>query len=218
MDKRKGGPWVEREKEQILVTKAKAGNMDAFEALVKANEKIIYNIIYRIMNNQEDTYDISQETFIKAYTKINQFNEDSKFSTWLYRIATNTALDELRRRKGKETFSIDQTVQGKDRDMMPQHVDEGENIEEKVVDKEQEMIIEHALKELTKDHRAVLTLRDMQGLSYDEISQVLEITLGTVKSRISRARRDMKNILLQNKEPYASYFRHNDIRRDRDDL
>lgn len=206
------------EKEKSLVAKAKDGDMDAFEALVKANEKIIYNIVYRIMSNQEDTYDVSQETFIKAYIKLDQFNQESKFSTWLYRIATNTALDELRRRKGKETFSIDKTVHGKDNDIIPQHADEGEDIEKKIGEKEQVKIIEHGLKELSDDHRAVLTLRDMQGLSYEEISQVLKITLGTVKSRISRARRDMKNILLQDKEPYASYFRHNDIRRDKDDL
>ncbi len=206
------------EKEKVLVAKAKNGDIDAFESLVKANEKIIYNIVYRIMNNQEDTYDVSQETFIKAYTKLNQFNQESKFSTWLYRIATNTALDELRRRKGKETFSIDKMVDGKENDIMPQHADESEDVEKKIGDKEQVKIIEHGLKELSQDHRVVLTLRDMQGLSYEEISKVLQITLGTVKSRISRARRDMKNILMQDKEPYASYFRHSDIRRDQDDL
>lgn len=206
------------DKEKILVTKAKNGDMDAFEALVKANEKIIYNIIYRMMNNQEDTYDLAQETFIKAYTRLGQFNEESKFSTWLYRIATNTALDELRRRKGKETFSIDQTIDGKDNEIIPQHVDETENVEGELIDKEQVKIIEQGLTELNPDHRAVLTLRDMQGLSYGEIAKILGITLGTVKSRISRARREMRNILLQEKEPYQSYFRHNDIRRDKDEL
>lgn len=204
--------------EKMLVKKAKKGDIDAFEQLVTDNEKVIYNIIYRIMNNPEDTYDISQETFIKAYTKINQFNEESKFSTWLYRIATNTALDELRKRKGKETFSIDQTIEVNDNDIMPQHEDESENIEEKVEKKETAGIIEQALGELNEDHRVILTLRDIQELSYDEIAETLKITLGTVKSRISRARREMKNILMQDKEPYASYFRHNNRRRDRHEL
>ncbi len=209
---------VDTEKELELVRKAKNGDLAAFEELVTQNEKIIYNIIFRIMNNAEDTYDMSQETFIKAYTKLNQFNEESKFSTWLYRIATNTSLDELRRRRGKQTFSIDQTIPGKDSDMVPEHIDEDANIEEKIVEKEQTKIIQQALEELGEDHRIILTLRDIQGLAYDEISQVLEVTLGTVKSRISRARRELKNILLQDKEPYASYFRHNDIRRDKHEL
>ena len=204
--------------EKMLVRKAKKGDIDAFEQLVTANEKVIYNIVYRIMNNPEDTYDISQETFIKAYTKINQFNEESKFSTWLYRIATNTALDELRRRKGKETFSIDQTIEGNDNDIIPQHEDKSENIEETVEKKETAEIIEQALGELNEDHRVILTLRDMQELSYDEIAETLKITLGTVKSRISRARREMKNILMQDKEPYASYFRQSNRRRDGHEL
>ncbi len=209
---------MDKQIEKMLIKKAKKGDTDAFEQLVTANEKIIYNIIFRIMNNPEDTYDLSQETFIKAYTKIRQFNEKSKFSTWLYRIATNTALDELRKRKGKDTFSIDKTIDGEENDIAPQHADESENIEEKILGKETAEIIAQALGELNEDHRVILTLRDMQELSYDDISQVLKITLGTVKSRISRARREMKNILMQDKEPYASYFRQNDIRRDGHEL
>ncbi|HHX60300.1 MAG TPA: sigma-70 family RNA polymerase sigma factor [Epulopiscium sp.] len=209
---------MEIEQEKLLVEKAKNGDMDAFEQLVIANEKIVYNIIYRIVNNPEDTYDLSQETFIKAYTKLHQFNQESKFSTWLYRIATNTSLDELRRRKGKETFSMDQTMQGQENEMTTQYIDEDANVEEKILEKENADIIESALKELSEDHKVVLMLRDMQNLSYEEIAGILEITLGTVKSRISRARREMKNIIMQDKEPYASYFRQNDIRRDRHGL
>ena len=202
-----------RETEQSLVRKAKNGSIEAFEELVVEHEKIVYNIIYRIMRNPEDTYDLSQETFIKAYTKLKQFNEQSKFSTWLYRIATNTSLDELRRRRGKETVSTDKKIQGEESQIPPQHIDERENVEDQIIEKEKTKIIECALQELSEDHRVILILRDMQSLPYEEIAQVLEITPGTVKSRISRARTQMKNILLQNKEPYASYFRQNDIRR-----
>lgn len=200
--------------EKELVKKAKKGSMEAFEQLVIEHQTIVYNIIYRIMNNPEDTYDLSQETFIKAYSNINQFNEESKFSTWLYRIATNASLDELRRRKGKETFSINQEIKGEDSQIVPQYIDDNKDIEKEVLEKEQAEIIEHALQELSKNHRVALVLRDIQGLSYDEISDVLEISLGTVKSRISRARRDMKKVIMQDKEPYASYFRHKDRRRD----
>lgn len=206
---------MDAEKEQRIVLRAQKGNVKAFEKLVIEHEKIVYNIIYRIMNNSEDTYDLSQETFIKAYTNIKQFNGESKFSTWLYRIATNASLDELRKRKGKETFSMDQTIAGKDSDIIPEYEDESQDIEEKIMEKEQTYIIECALKELSETHRAVMVLREMQDLSYDEIAETLEITLGTVKSRISRARQEMKKIIMQNKEPYASYFRHKDIRGDK---
>lgn len=205
---------VDRRKEQRLVLQAQKGNVKAFEELVLEHQKIIYNIIYRIMNNPEDTYDLSQETFIKAYTNIKQYNKKSKFSTWLYRIATNASLDELRRRKGKQTFSTNQVVEGKDNEMILEYEDASENVEEKIVKQEKTDIVACALKELNKNHRTILVLREMQGLSYDEISQILDITLGTVKSRISRARQEMKAIIMQDKEPYASYFRHTDIRRD----
>mgnify|MGYP001038973868 FL=1 len=206
------------EKEKKLVGQAKKGNIKAFEQLVLEHEKIVYNIIYRIMDNEEDTYDLSQETFIKAYTKINQFNEESRFSTWLYRIATNTSLDELRKRKGKETYSIDKPIIGEDNDMLPEYIDENENVEKEIIGKEKNDVIECAFKELNKNNKIILNLREIQGLSYDEISKVLGISLGTVKSRISRARQEMKNILMQDKEPYATYFRQNTIRRDKDGL
>lgn len=206
------------EKEKKLVGQAKKGNIKAFEQLVLEHEKIVYNIIYRIMDNEEDTYDLSQETFIKAYTKINQFNEESKFSTWLYRIATNTSLDELRKRKGKEIYSIDRPLSGEDSDILPEHIDKNANVEEEIIDKEKSNVIECAFKELNENNKAILNLREIQGLSYDEIAKVLGVSLGTVKSRISRARQEMKNILMQDKEPYATYFRQNTIRRDKDGL
>lgn len=206
------------EKEKKLVGQAKKGNIKAFEQLVLEHEKIVYNIIYRIMDNEEDTYDLSQETFIKAYTKINQFNEESRFSTWLYRIATNTSLDELRKRKGKEVYSIDRPLSGEDSDILPEHIDKNANVEEEIIDKEKSNVIECAFKELNENNKAILNLREIQGLSYDEIAKVLGVSLGTVKSRISRARQEMKNILMQDKEPYATYFRQNTIRRDKDGL
>ena len=188
------------ESENILIERAKNGDLEAFEALIIDYEQLVYNIIYRLMGNPEDTYDLSQETFIKVYTKINQFDGTSKFSTWLYRIATNTCLDELRRRRGKETFSLDQKIEGEEGSVHPEQ-------ENKIVEKEKAQIIQKALSEVNEKNREVLVLRDIQQLSYDEIAEILKISLGTVKSRIARGRQQVKKILMQDKEPFASYFR-----------
>lgn len=198
---------MREKREQILIKKAKRGDLQAFEELIIDYEQLVYNVIYRMMGNVEDTYDLSQETLIKVYKNIRQFDGKSKFSTWLYRIATNTCLDELRRRKGKDTFSIDQTIESEDGEIAPQHIDKKENVEEKILDKEKTQIIQAALDEMNESHRAILVMRDIKNLSYEEISQILDISLGTVKSRISRARQALKKILMQDKEPFKSYFR-----------
>lgn len=203
------------ENEGILIEKAKSGDAKAFEALIINYEKLVYNVIYRMMGNPEDTYDLSQETFIKVYTKLNQFDGTSQFSTWLYRIATNTCLDELRRRKGKETFSIDQAIESEDSYIHPEQEDKNENVEREIIEKEKAHIIQMALNEVNEKNRAVLILRDIQQLSYDEIAQSLDISLGTVKSRISRGREQVKKILMQDKEPFSSYFRQKSKREEK---
>lgn len=195
------------EKEQLLIEKAKQGDIKAFEELIIEHEKTVYNIVYRMMNNVDDAYDLSQETFIKVYRQISSFDGKSKFSTWIYRIATNTCLDELRKRKGKETFSMNEMIESEDGQIISQYIDESENTEDKILDKEQAQIIRQALSEVNENYRIIITLRDINNLSYDEIAQILNISLGTVKSRISRARKEMKRILTQDKEPFSSYFR-----------
>lgn len=193
--------------EFVLIERAKDGDKEAFEALIINYERLIYNIIYRMMGNQEDTYDLSQETFIKVYTKIHQFDGTSKFSTWIFRIATNTCLDELRRRKGKEIFSIDKELEGEEGKIYIQQEDKNENIEQKIEAKEKAMIIQQVLNEINETNKQALVLRDIQQLPYEEIAKILDISLGTVKSRISRGRQQVKKILMQDREPFASYFR-----------
>lgn len=193
--------------EEILIEKAKSGDTNAFEVLIINYEKLIYNVIYKMMGNPEDTYDLSQKVFIKVYTKLDQFDGTSQFSTWLYCIATNTCLDELRRRKGKEPFSIDQAIESKDGYIHCEQEDKNENVEGIIIEKEKARIIQMALNEVNEKNRIVLILREIEQLSYDEIAESLDISLGTVKSRISRGREQIKKILTQDKEPFSSYFR-----------
>ena len=179
-----------REKE--LIAKAKQGDMQAFEELILKHEKIVYNVALRMMNHSEDAKDISQEVFLKAYRNIKNFDERSMFSTWLYRITTNTCIDEMRKRKGKQSYSLEEELENEDGSMQRQIADEGDTPEESLMRGEEKGEILQALDTLSEEHRAAIILRDVKGLSYEEISEIIELPMGTVKSRISRARNQLK--------------------------
>ncbi|MBM7686418.1 RNA polymerase sigma factor [Defluviitalea raffinosedens] len=192
---------MENKDEKRLVNKAKNGNIAAFEELITAHEVKIYNIAYRMFHNEEDAKDLSQEIFIKVFENIGKFKGNSSFSTWLYRIATNTCIDELRRRKGKETYSIDAEVETDEGNMKREYSDLKPNPEEMAINKEVSIQIQNAMDHLSEEHKTAIILRDLQGLEYNEISEILECSLGTVKSRISRARRQLIELLVK-QEPF----------------
>ena len=187
-----------REKE--LIAKAKQGDMQAFEELILKHEKIVYNVALRMMNHSEDAKDISQEVFLKAYRNIKNFDERSMFSTWLYRITTNTCIDEMRKRKGKQNYSLEEELENEDGSMQRQIADEGDTPEESLMRGEEKGEILQALDTLSEEHRVAIILRDVKGLSYEEISEIIELPMGTVKSRISRARNQLKNEILKIRE------------------
>lgn len=185
----------EHKQETLLIEKAKNGDIEAFEELIKQSEKIVYNIAYRMLNNCEDVKDISQEVFIKVYKNLKNFDEKSAFSTWIYRIAVNTCIDEMRKRKGKQTISIEEEVQQEDGAVKKQIPVQIETPEENYIKKERKEELLSAVEELSQTHKTVLTLRDLEGFSYAEIAEITETSVGTVKSRLSRAREQLKNIL-----------------------
>lgn len=195
-----------REKE--LIQKAKQGDMTAFEELILKHEKIVYNVALRMMNHSEDAKDISQEVFLKAYRNIANFDERSAFSTWLYRITTNTCIDEMRKRKGKQSYSLEEELENEDGTMQRQIADEGDTPEESLLREERKSEILQALENLSAEHKAAVVLRDVKGLSYEEISEILELSLGTVKSRISRARNQLKTEILKIRERNEKTTRH----------
>ena len=172
------------------------GDVNAFEDLVTEHEKGVYAIAQRMTGNAEDAADMTQETFIKAYNSLSSFRGDSKFSVWLYRIATNVCLDFLRSRSRKPTVSL--SVED----------DDGEETQMDIADESQspEQLLERGLtrdavrrglKSLPPDYKQILLLREIQGLSYDEISDVLDLEVGTVKSRIFRARKRLCAFLME---------------------
>ena len=173
--------------EKQLVDKAKNGDSEAFEKLVLLHQKVVYNYCLRMCGNREDALDLSQEAFLKAYKSLAFFKGESSFSTWMYRLTANVCIDFLRSQKRRRAVSM--TVENEDGEKEVLSVpDESECVEKSVERKELRLAIERGLKMLSADHRQVLVLREINGCSYAEISEILEVNEGTVKSRISRAR------------------------------
>lgn len=185
---------------KILVSLAKRGDMQAFEHLVLAHEKMVYNIALRMFGNSEDAKDISQEVFLKVYRNMRNFDERAAFSTWIYRITVNSCIDEMRRRKGKTNVSLEQEMQNEEGAWALQVADERETPEQALLRQEKQRELLQAMEQLSPEHKAVVTLRDIRGLSYEEIADVLEMPLGTVKSRICRARSQLKEEILKSRE------------------
>lgn len=185
-----------REQEAAVIQSVLDGDVNAFETLVKEYEKNVYNLALRMTGNSEDAADMSQEAFIKAYNSLSSFRGDSKFSVWLYRIVSNVCLDYLRSRTRKPTVSL------------ATENDDGEEVELDIADESQspELLLDRSLTRdavrrglaaLPPDHREILLLREIQGLSYEEIAAALGLEAGTVKSRIFRARKKLCSFLIK---------------------
>ncbi|HOQ06184.1 MAG TPA: sigma-70 family RNA polymerase sigma factor [Clostridiales bacterium] len=181
--------------ERLLISKAKAGDVAAFEQLIEAYQKKVYNLALRMTGNQEDAADLAQEAFIRVFRSISGFKEQSSFSTWVYRITTNVCLDEIRKRKNRKVISIDEDIHMDDGEMRRQIVSDDPLPDELAERAELRSIVNDAINSLPEDQRIVITLRDLNGLSYEEIAQILDIPGGTVKSRINRARQALRNVL-----------------------
>lgn len=192
--------------EKSLIKKSQDGDMDAFEKLILKYEKKIYNIAYHMFHNEQDAYDIAQEVFIKVWKNIDSFNYTSKFSTWLHRITINTSIDEIRKKKKKPTDSMDELIELGESKVEKQYTNEALTPEEKVLKKENESELFDLINKLKENHKAIIILRDIKGYSYEEISEILDCSIGTVKSRLSRARLKLKEIYIENMEQNQKKF------------
>ena len=185
-----------REEESRIVQKVLKGDVNAFEKLVLEYEKNVYNIALRMTGNAEDASDMTQEAFIKAYNSLQSFRGDSKFSVWIYRIATNVCLDFLRSKSRRPTVSL--SVEDNDGEEVQLDVADESQSPELLLDRQMTReSVRRGLETLSPEYRQILLLREIQGLSYDEISQALGLEVGTVKSRIFRARKKLCAFLLQ---------------------
>jgi len=184
--------------EQRLIDAAISGDSAAFEKLVQPLEGRIYAVALRMCGNREDAQDCMQEAMIRIYRALSSFKGQSSFSTWVYRITMNTCLDELRRRKARRSTSLDNLL---DSGWSP--ANETDTPERHAVQSEQRRTIERAISDLPEDMRSAVILRDIQGLTYDEIASALEVNVGTVKSRISRARERLREKLSAHPELFG---------------
>lgn len=179
--------------DELLVERAKRGNVEAFEQLIGQYEKKVYHVAFRLTGNHEDASDVAQEAFVRVYTSLPEFRGDSSFSTWLFRIVQNVCWDELRKRKRQRLTSLDETVSGEDGEIAKQIAADATDGPELALERiETQRVIQESISELDEEYRIVVVMRDIQGYSYNEISDALGINLGTVKSRLNRARNALK--------------------------
>src|SRR5579863_6598853 len=174
--------------EPVLVAKAKAGDGDAFTALVKQYERKIYRLAKHITQNDEDAEDVLQDTFLKAYEHLDGFQGNSKFYTWIVRIAVNEALMKLRKRKGDRTVPLDEPVDTGEEMVAREIAVWEDNPEERYSREEMQEILDRAVQSLKPDFRTVFVLRDIEELSTEEAAEALGISIPAVKSRLLRAR------------------------------
>lgn len=181
--------------ETELIRAARSGDRSAFEALVTANQAMVYSLAYRMTGNPEDAADIAQEAFLNAWRGLGSFGEQSSFSTWLYRLTSNACIDFLRREKRRPALSMTLEEDSDDDDRQADLPDERFSPERELERKEAAQAVRRGLAALSPEHREVLVLRELEGLSYQEISAALGIEEGTVKSRIARARLALRDFL-----------------------
>ena len=199
--------------EQILIEKASDGDADAFETLVEKYEKGVYNLAYRLIPDREDAMDIVQEVFLKAFQALPRFRGDSRFSTWLHRVCVNASLDFLRRKQRTQTYSLDEPIALKESSVSREVQDDGNSVEDIVETKSLGQSVLSALNSVDDVHRIVIVLSDIRGYSYQEIADMLGISIGTVKSRLHRGRNAIRKLLPA--EQIASPVVKPDERRDR---
>lgn len=185
-----------REEEDKIVSRVQAGDVNAFEELVTAYEKNVYNLALRMTGNPEDAADMSQEAFLKAYSSMSSFRGESKFSVWLYRIVSNVCLDFLRRRSRRQTVSLSIEDDGGE-EIQLELPDESQTPEALLEQRMTRDAVRRGLEALPHEQRQILLLREIQGLSYDEIALTLGLEVGTVKSRIFRARKRLCSFLMK---------------------
>jgi len=195
------------EEELRIIEKVRNGDKNAFEELVLVNQKNVYNLALKMMKNEDDALDISQEAFFKAYRQLDSFRGESRFSVWLYRLTHNLCIDALRKKPRSQVLSI--TSLDDDGGVQDLEIPDVRNLpEDSVFRKELRNEIVASIDELGQSHREILVMREVTGMSYSEIASTLGLSEGTVKSRLARARLSLANILTD-RGTFPEGFRQN---------
>ncbi|MGB8954010.1 MAG: RNA polymerase sigma factor SigW [Tumebacillaceae bacterium] len=184
--------------EYRVVKRAQKGDRMAFAELVELYKDKLYNLAYRMMGNAQEAEDVAQEAFLRAYKNLDSYNAKHKFSTWIYRIATNLCIDKMR--KKKPDYSLDAAVDGiEGADMYTRIASSERTPEEEYVRAETQTEVQAAIESLPDNYRAAVVLKYMHDMSLQEIAEVLEVPVSTVKTRIHRGREALRASLSQNR-------------------
>jgi len=173
-----------------LVDKSQKGDMEAFWILIKRHEKGVYNLAYRMLRNVEDAKDAAQEIFLKVFTSLNKFRGESSFATWLYRIATNECINRLKRPKFLPLEELRKEYENEIKSLKPPQLIDNSPLPEELAERSEiQQLVHKAMDELPDHYRLIITLRHLQGFSYDEMAESLDLPIGTVKTYLFRAKR-----------------------------
>lgn len=193
-----------------LIKKAQKGDVGAFEKIINMYQSVVYSISYRYADNRFEAADMAQEIFLKMFRTINSFRFKSKFSTWVYRVATNTCLDLIKRNGNEEAMNalpFDGGFEDSAGNTNAPEVPDTRYMPERIAEmSEKRDAVNKAIGRLSDDYRTAVILRDIRGLSYDEIAEITDCSVGTVKSRISRARKNLREILSEDRELFEEFF------------
>ena len=195
------------EEELLIIKRVTNGDRNAFEELVLANQKNVYNLALKMTGSEEDALDISQEAFIKAFSQLDSFRGESRFSVWMYRLTYNLCIDFIRKKPKTETTSLYFEENSGESTLL--EIPDVRNLPiDNLLRKEMRNTIDESIKELPLKHREVLVMREIAGMTYEEIAKTLRINEGTVKSRLARARLKLIDILKE-KGTFSDNFRLN---------
>ena len=178
-----------KEQQETLILRCQSGDRQAFMELVQTHQNMVFSILYRMLKDREDVEDLAQEVWVKVYQSIRKLKSPAAFRSWLHRIALNAFRDRMRQKGNHIAFSLDDAFQMDNGDSIQLEMESpGLLPEEELLQGEWQEHLEAAIMDLPLSHRAVIVMREIQGLTYDEIADAMDISLGTVKSRIARAR------------------------------
>jgi len=183
------------EDERKLIERSRRGDLAAFDELVRRYERSVYNTAYRLSGSYDDASDIAQEAFVRAWNNLKSFRGDSAFSTWLYRIVTNVFLDERKRRRARPHRSLEEELDLDESSVTRQFEDPSPGPQERAEGDERRRLLEQAIATLPEAQRVMVVLYHTQGLAYEEIAEITRLPMGTVKSRLNRARLALRDRL-----------------------
>lgn len=180
-------------KEEELVKRIKNGDVEVFEKIIELYERKVFSLIYQMVKNENEVEDLAQEVFIKVYSNISKFNGNSSLYTWIYKITTNLCIDHLK--KKKEVIYLDEKLKLEDGEVELQLKSEEKGQDELCEEKELKEKLDKCIDRLPEKQKAMIILRDIKGLSYEEIAYITNTKIGTIKSQINRARLKLRDLL-----------------------